>query len=194
VRTLTNVTKPTKRALCSSSLLLLAAVLAQAFTNAPASAQPSNNPCIEIAAPDDSFQSGGIGLTRPELETLYGPEEVGQGSFVYAYHGLNLHKDGCDLILDFPAGWTAHQGVDEVALAEALLPADAEHAGSFARGTSIRNEPVVGLWRSKSLAERFALMDEQRGGDILIVYVYDLPGFEVGPIQRVELRTLKLPE
>jgi hypothetical protein len=81
--------------------------------------------------------------------------------------------------------------VDEIALAESLLPADAELIGTVALGTTIASFAANTLWRSPSLAGQFASMDENRGGEILIVYTYE----PIGPaIQRVELRSLKLPE
>jgi hypothetical protein len=160
-----------------------------------AAAQPANQPCAVEAAPEDEFQSQGLGLTTEELETLYGEREIGQGSIFFDYNGFDLHKDGCDVILAFPLDGIADgQGTDEFVLAESLLPADAEYAGSFARGSTIRSQQAATLWRSASLAERFAEMGEYRGGEILILYTYEQVGLEPGPIQRVELRTLELPE
>ena len=81
--------------------------------------------------------------------------------------------------------------VDEAALAESLLPADAELVGRVALGTTIAEFEGNTLWHSASLAERFASMGEPRGGEILVVYTYE----PMGPaIQRVELRTLALAE
>ena len=81
--------------------------------------------------------------------------------------------------------------MDEIALAESLLPADAELIGTVALGTTIASFAANTLWRSPSLAGQFASMNENRGGEILIVYTYE----PIGPaIQRVELRSLKLPE
>ena len=70
------------------------------------------------------------------------------------------------------------------------MPADAERGGTIALGTIIAEFEANTLWRSQSLADRFANMDENRGGEILIIYTYE----PMGPaIQRVELRTLELP-
>ena len=81
--------------------------------------------------------------------------------------------------------------MDEIALAESPLPPDAELVGTIALGTTIAEFEANTLWRSPSLANRFASMDENRGGEILIVYTYE----PMGPaIQRVELRTLERPE
>jgi hypothetical protein len=153
-------------------------------------AQEADRPCAEEMAPADEFQSTGIGLTNEELVALYGEGKIGQGSIIHDYQGIDLHKVDCDLILVFPEDGTVEQ-VDEIALAESLLPADAELVGTIALGTPIGYIEANTLWRSPSLAERFASMDENRGGEILIVYTYE----PMGPAtQRVELRTLELPE
>lgn len=183
--------------LCSGQIRLpaLALVLSMLLL-APSmvAAQEVDRPCAEAVAPSDDFQSTGIGLTSDELVALYGEGEIGQGSIFYDFQGIDLHKDGCDLILAFPMDWSGAEQHHEFALAESLLPADAEYAGSFARGTTIWSEAAASLWRSESLAERFAQWGENRGGEILILYTYEQSGLEPGPIQRVELRTLELPE
>jgi hypothetical protein len=153
-------------------------------------AQEVDRPCAGEIAPADGFQSQGVGLTLLELTALYGPYEVGQGSLIFDLDGVYLHKDRCDLVLTFPEDGSVEQ-VDEIALAESLLPADAELLGTIALGTPIGYIESNTLWRSQSLADRFASMDEDRGGEILIVYTYE----PMGPaIQRVELRTLELSE
>ena len=169
------------------SVLIVACVL---FFSPHASAQPVERPCIEATTPADDLQSDGIGLTLQELENLYGEPEIGQGPFIFDYQGVKLHTFGCDLMLSFPADESG-QEVDEAALAESLLPADAELVGTFALGTPIAEFEGNTLWRSFSLAERFAALGEPRGGEILVVYTYE----PMGPaIQRVELRTLEHAE
>jgi hypothetical protein len=154
-----------------------------------AAAQGGDRPCGDDASADD-YQSLGVGLTLPELAALYGPHEVGQGSLYFDLDGVQLHKVDCDLILTFPQDGSVAQ-VDETALAESLLPDDAELIGTIALGTTIAEFEGNTVWRSPSLAGRFANMDENRRGEILIVYTYE----PMGPaIQRVELRTLELPE
>jgi hypothetical protein len=168
-------------------LVLMASSLAPVAS--PVIAQPIDRPCGEDVAPADDYESEGVGLTVPELTALYGPNEVGQGSIYFELDGVQLHKVDCDLLLVFPLDENFEQ-VDEIALAESLLPADAELVGNIALGTTIAEFEANTLWRSQSLAERFASMDENRGGEILIVYTYE----PMGPaIQRVELRTLELP-
>jgi hypothetical protein len=175
--------------------VLAMALLAQMLPvmSSVVAAQKVERPCAETVAPADEFQSTGIGLTSDELVALYGEGEIGQSSVFYDFQGINLHKDGCDLILAFPMDWSGSEQQHEFALAESLLPADAEYAGSFARGTAIWSEAAASLWHSDSLAERFAQWGENRGGEILILYTYQQEGIEPGPIQRVELRTLELP-
>jgi hypothetical protein len=156
-------------------------------------AQLTDRPCAGQPAPDDGFRSRGIGLTTPELAALYGTAEVGQGSLIYDFDGLDLHQVGCDLIVTFPSGDTGDEQRHEFAIAESLLPDDAELVGTFALGTPIRSYAGNSLWRSPSLAARFAALGEPRGETILIVYTYNatLPG---EPIERVELRTVALAE
>jgi hypothetical protein len=79
----------------------------------------------------------GIGLTRPELGALYGEAEIGQGSLIYDFSGVDLHKFACDLILVFPRDDADDRQMHEFALAESLLPADAEYVGTFTLGTTI---------------------------------------------------------
>jgi hypothetical protein len=153
-------------------------------------AQEVDRPCAEDVAPADEFESQGVGLTLPELTALYGPYDAGQGSLIFDLDGVHLHTVGCDLVLTFPQDGSVEQ-VDETALAESLLPSDAELVGTIALSTPIGYIESNTLWRSPSLADRFASMDEHRGGEILVVYTYE----PMGPaIQRVELRTLELPE
>jgi hypothetical protein len=172
--------------------LVIVVLLAAMMLAVPAAfAQSADRPCAHDVTPANEFQSAGIGLTSDELVALYGEGEIGQSMIFYNFQGLDLYKDGCDLILSFPLDWASDEQGLEFTLAESLLPADAEYAGSFARGTAIWSQQPASLWRSASLAERFAEMGENRGGEILILYTYQQEGFEPGPIQRVELRTLE---
>ena len=163
---------------------------------AAGAAQESDFPCAAEVAPRDGFESGGLGLTRPELAARYGPEEAGQSSWVYPFQGLDLHLTDCDLIVAFPPDGFAAAPGDEFALAASLLPADAEYIGAITLGTTIHpnRDQTASLWRSPALAARFAALGVPRGGDILIVYGYDSAGFEQGPINRIELRTVRLAE
>ena len=184
------------RPCCRPPRVLLPMLIASLLTMLarPMVAQEVDRPCAEAVAPADEFQSTGIGLTSDELVALYGEGEVGQSFIFYDFQGIDLYKDGCDLILSFPLDWADDEQKHEFALAESLLPADAEYAGSFARGTAIWSQQPASLWRSASLAERFAQMRENRSGEILILYTYQQEGIEPGPIQLIELRTLELPE
>ena len=179
------------RARCcrGGALLLFLSALLPMFAP-PLAAQETDRPCVEAVAPADDLQSAGIGLTSDELVALYGEGEIGQGSIIYDFQGVDLHSVGCDLVLSFPADWSGVEQVQETALAESLLPADAELVGTIALGTTIASFEANTLWRSPSLADRFANMGENRSGEILIVYTYE-PMAEA--IQRVELRTLELP-
>jgi hypothetical protein len=172
-------------------LLALVIVMAAAPV---AAAQTIDHPCSEEIAPEDGFQSMGIGLTRSELAALYGEAEIGQGSLIYDFNGIDLHTFECDLILSFPQDGADGRQMHEFALAESLLPTAAEYVGAFTLGTTIapNRDQTASLWRSASLAERFARMGEHRGGDILILYSYEPKEMEAGPIQRIELRTVEI--
>jgi hypothetical protein len=173
--------------------LLVPFLLASAPSIAAQTPETPDRPCAPAESPEDEFASRGLGLTPEELETLYGEPEIGQGSLIFVYQGVNLHKVECDLILTFPDGWQAGQ-MDEFMLAESLLPDDAEFLGNFSRGTPIGYENSTSLWWSDALAARFEAMGAGHGGTILILYTYESAGLDQGPIQRVELRTLALPE
>jgi hypothetical protein len=171
--------------------VLPALVLSLCLSFSPlVSAQHIDYPCAEATSPADDFHSAGVGLTAQELEALYGEPEIGQGSLIFDYQGVDLHMVGCDLILTFSLDGSG-EDVDEAALAEPLLPADAELVGTVALGTTIAEFEGNTLWRSASLAERFAHLGEPRGGEILVVYTYEQLG---SVLQRVELRTLELAE
>jgi hypothetical protein len=152
-------------------------------------AQAVEQPCGDDV-PSDNYQSQGVGLTVPELTALYGPHGFGQGSIYFDMDGVELHKANCDLILVFPQDGSV-EPVDETALAESLLPPDAELVGNFTLGPAFEYIEDNTLWRSQSLADRFASMDVNRGGEILIVYTYEQMG---RVLISVQLRTLKLPE
>jgi hypothetical protein len=174
------------------TILVVAAMLLATSPGAALGAAQSEQQCADEVAPQDGFESQGLGLTRQELEDLYGAPEIGQGAIYFALPEVDVHKDGCDLILVFPLDGTGVGAGQEFALAQGLLPADAEFVGSFARGSTIRFEQASELWHSESLRERFAQMGEDRGGEILILFTYESSGFEPGPIERIELRTLEL--
>src|SRR5687767_2671249 len=162
------------RFLCvvSAFLTLLSGALPGSL---PVSAQTPNRPCVEAGAPMDDLESVGVGLTAQELEALYGEPEIGQGSISFDFQGVDLHRVDCDLILAFPLDGSGPE-VDEVALAESLLPSDAELVGRVALGTTIAEYEGNTLWRSDALADRFAAMGEPRGGEILVVYTYEPMG------------------
>src|SRR3712207_4705940 len=92
------------------ALTLLAPILL--VMSSVVAAQEVDRPCAEDVAPDDGYQSQGVGLTLPELTALYGPNDVGQGSLFFELEpgGVQLHKVECDLLLVFPQGVNVEQG------------------------------------------------------------------------------------
>ena len=49
-----------------------------------------------------------VGLTRPELDALYGPGEAMQSGWYYDFGGFGLILADCDLILDIDPEDLAH--------------------------------------------------------------------------------------
>lgn len=48
-------------------------------------------------------------------------------------------------------------------------------------------------WVSGSLASRYRLLGQARSGSVLVVYNYDGTGFDLGSVERIELRSALLP-
>ena len=65
------------------AMALLAPILL--VVSSTVAAQEVDPPCAETVAPEDDFQSTGIGLTSAELAVLYGEGEIGQSSVFYDF-------------------------------------------------------------------------------------------------------------
>ncbi|MCC6314252.1 MAG: hypothetical protein IT337_09570 [Thermomicrobiales bacterium] len=171
-------------------LPLAAALALAALPLGIAHAQESALPCDARDAPGDGLQTGGLGLTRPEMDDRFGPGEAAQSGWMYALDGATLEWAQCDLIVLFPEAWQSGRepGAD-VALVESLLPADAVLTATWPHVGVIASDPqIVALYASSSLAERYALLGEVLSGNVLVVYTYANQGYEPGPILRAELR------
>ena len=142
--------------------VVLVAIVLLATTANPAS-----------AAIDDS---GGIGLSLSELEELYGSSLEGQGLRYFTIEDgiqMNLgmdedHEVVTSIQIFFPAdGEGAILVEDATALAESLLPADNELAGSFEPPTTGAGHPIMHsyLWNSEWL-------NDQVGSDQILVTMY----------------------
>lgn len=172
-----------------------AVLIVTLFGLAPlAAAELAAGPCSEQVAPTDDFQSRGIGLTAPKLAALYGPGERRDGVTVYDFHGFDLIEDGCDLVLELSLRPPGGEQLHVFALAESLLPNDAEYVGALTLGVMTGSDQDASLWQSPSLAVRFARLGEHRGDEILILYTDGQSSDALGPAARVKLWTVLMPE
>ena len=81
------------------SLLVLAVLPLAAPAIAPVAAAQGASPCAVDAAPSEKLASAAFGLTRQELDALYGPGNAAQTGWIYQFAGFDLTLADCDLIL-----------------------------------------------------------------------------------------------
>ncbi|CAA9553008.1 MAG: hypothetical protein AVDCRST_MAG59-1915 [uncultured Thermomicrobiales bacterium] len=175
-----------RRVLPALALALALLLGAAPLLPAPAAAQ---SPCAADVASADGFVSGGLGLTKPELDALFGPGEAGQGGWLYQMDGATLEAAGCDLVLFFPAGWQAEREPGaEADLVASLLPADAVLVETWQLGALASDSQFAEVWVSDALADRYAALVADRTGDVLVVFTYEAAGYDAGPLLRAEIR------
>ena len=175
-------------------LVLLALLVVVVPVTAPAGAAQSGLPCEVDDIPDDELASAAFGLTRPELDALYGQGEAMQSGWYYDFGDFGLILADCDLILDIdPNGeFAAPDAARE--LTRTLLPEDAVLAGDWQFGT-IQTSPQDGEeWISAELAARYRLLGEPRTGSVLVLYIYDGDAFNPGDVALIEMRSALIPE
>jgi hypothetical protein len=174
------------------SLVLLISLLF-AISLAPARAAQGGAPCEVASPPGDGLASAAFGLTRAELDALYGPGNAAQTGWIYEFDGFDLTLVDCDLILTLdPAGQFANPAAARD-LVRTLLPEDAVLAGTWEFGT-LRSVPQRGEeWVSASLAARYRLLGEPFTGSILALYTYSGDAYTPGPVAFVELRAAEIP-
>jgi hypothetical protein len=177
-----------------SGFLVVLLLGAGALANAPDSAAQSGLPCGVDAPPDDGFASAAFGLTRQELDNLYGPGEAIQTGWYYDFDEFALTLANCDLILDIdPNGQFADpEGATE--LVRTLLPEDAVLAGAWEFGTIQTAPQDADEWLSATLAARYRILGEPRTGAILVLYTYAGNAMSPGSISHIELRAATIPE
>ena len=161
---------------------------------APVGAAQGTSPCETETAPSDALKSAAFGLTRPELDKLYGPGNATQTGWLYEFDGFDLTLDRCDLILHLePNGKFAD--IDAARdLVRTLLPEDAVLAGTWPFGT-LQTAPQDGEeWISAELAARYRLIGEPRTGSIFALYTYAGNAYTPGNVDHVELRSADIPE
>ena len=151
-------------------------------------------PCEVDDTPDDELQSAAFGLTRPELDALYGQGEAMQSGWYYDFGDFGLILADCDLILDIaPDGeFAAPDAARE--LVRTLLPEDAVLAGDWQFGT-IQTTPQDGEeWVSASLAARYRLLGEPLTGSVFVLYTYDGDAYNPGDVALIEMRAAMIPQ
>jgi hypothetical protein len=175
-----------------SCLVLLVALLCSTQLATALAAQGSGS-CDVASPPDDGFKSAAFGLTRQELDTLYGPGNATQTGWIYEFNGFDLTLAGCDLILTIDADGRFADAQAAHDLVRTLLPEDAVLAGTWQFGT-VQTAPQDGEeWISGALAARFRLLGEPFTGSILALYTYSGDAYNAGPVALVELRAAEIP-
>lgn len=180
----------------SRTTLALAAALALAMSmplagHAPhrAAAQDETS-CDRPPAALSPLESSGLGLVRPELDALYGAGEAVQGGWAWEIDGATAYVDQCNIRFVFPDGWQdGREPGAETRLAAAMLPDDAVPVSSWQLGSMQSEAQFATLLESASLAARLDELGEtRRNGSILVVITYRNDGYDLGPVQRLELQ------
>ena len=178
-----------------SRILAIAVLLAiTALVTAPAGAAQEAFPCVVDTVPGATLASAAFGLTRPELDALYGPGNAAQTGYVYEFAGFDMTLADCDLILTIdPAGRFADPAAAHD-LARTLLPEDAALAGNWEFGT-LQTAPQDGEeWVSATLAARYRLFGEPLTGSILVLYTYNGDSYNPGSITIIEFQAAAIPK
>lgn len=183
---------------CARALVvrrILPALLVLLFSAvAPPTAAQGGQSC-EVATPlDDGLKSAALGLTRQELDALYGPGNAAQTGWIYEFDGFDLTLAGCDLILTIDPNGQFADPERATNLVRTLLPEDAVLAGSWQFGTLQSAPQDADEWLSAQLAARYRLLGEPLTGSVLVLYSYDGDAYNPGSIARVELRPAVIPE
>ena len=167
--------------------------VAMAVLMATAVAAQGGAACAVEAIPDDELASAAVGLTRQELDALYGAGIATQLGWLYQFAGFEMTLANCDLILAIdPEGEFAEFGAARE-LARTLLPEDAVHAGTWGFGTLQSAPQDADEWVSGQLAARYRLLGEPRTGSVLVLYTYDGDSYDPGAVIRVEIRPAVMP-
>ena len=151
-------------------------------------------PCDSETAPEDDLASAALGLTRQELDNLYGPGNAVQTGWLYEFDEFDLTLANCDLILTIDQDGQFADPDAASGLVRTLLPEDAVLAGTWQFGTLQSAPQDADEWVSGDLAARYRLLGEPRAGSVLVLYTYDGIAHDPGSITRVELRPAVIPE
>jgi hypothetical protein len=172
-------------------LVLLTMVL---LTGTPLRAAQGQLPCDVESVPEDDLASAAMGLTRQELDSLYGPGNAVQTGWLYEFGEFDLTLANCNLILSIdPDGQFADPDAAS-GLVRTLLPEDAVLAGTWQFGTLQSAPQDADEWVSADLAARYRLLGEPLTGSVLVLYTYDGDAYNPGSIVRIELHPAAIPE
>ena len=183
-----------RRMLPGTIILLLLVMGAHIDAGTPVAAAQSGVPCDSETVPKDHLASAALGLTRHELDNLYGPGNAVQTGWLYEFDEFDLTLANCDLILTIDADGQFADPDAASGLVRTLLPEDAVLAGTWQFGTLQSAPQDADEWVSAELAARYRLLGEPRTGSVLVLYSYDGDSYNPGSIVRIELRPAQIPE
>ena len=124
-----------RRMLPGTIILLLLVMGAHIDAGTPVAAAQSGVPCDSEGVPEDDLASAALGLTRHELDKLYGPGNAVQTGWLYEFDEFDLTLANCDLILTIDADGQFADPDAASGLVRTLLPEDAVLAGTWQFGT-----------------------------------------------------------
>src|SRR5215203_340714 len=160
----------------------------------PVLAAQGGFPCASDTVPGDQLASAALGLTRQELDNLYGPGNAVQTGWLYEFDEFDLTLANCDLILTIDADGQFADPDAASGLVRTLLPEDAVLAGTWQFGTLQSAPQDADEWVSADLAARYRLLGEPLTGSVLVLYTYDGDAYNPGSVVRIEMRPAAIPE
>lgn len=171
-----------------SAALLLSGLLATGPMVGSAQDAPVTCPADTIV-PDDDFTSGGLGLTCVEMESLYGPGQVGQSSIFYEVNDFDVHVARGGLSISWPRQSETGGIAEGVAreFAQQLLPEDAESHGSLNLGGVLFPFTKLELFESDDLEDRFEELNEPYSGEFVVVLTFAAEGMDRGDVIGIEI-------
>ena len=182
------------RVLLSAVVLLLFANVIVIPAGSPVLAAQGGLPCGVETVPGDDLRSAALGLTRQELDSLYGPGNAVQTGWLYEFGEFDLTLANCDLILSIdPDGQFADPDAAS-GLVQTLTPEDAVLAGTWQFGTLQSAPQDADEWVSADLAARYRLLGEPLTGSVLVLYTYNGDAYNPGSVVRIEMRPATIPE
>ena len=131
--------------------LLLFIIVIPAGT--PVDAAQGGPTCDAETVPEDDLASAALGLTRQELDKLYGPGNAVQTGWLYEFDEFDMTFANCDLILSIDPGGQFADPDAATGLVRTLLPEDVVLAGTWRFGTLQSAPQDADEWVSAELAD-----------------------------------------